>query len=193
MFYRTGLSLLFLFAFQTVNITAANNLLKNSQFSETHNVKGAQMPKQWRWGTWGKDSKKNVTFASDSKFFHSAKQAVSIKQTAGTNYCHFTQKVKVTPASHERQLNVSAWIFADNVDFGSIVIIADTAKKKAALWKRVVRFKGSFDWKFFAEQITIPAHVKAITLSIRLKGTGMFWIDDCEMSFDSYSKPRENN
>ncbi|MCF6176582.1 MAG: hypothetical protein L3J71_12545 [Victivallaceae bacterium] len=183
MFYRTVLSLLFLFVMQAINVTAADNLLKNPQFSKQHIVKGKQLPKQWRWVTWGKDSKKNVTFTSDSKFFHSGKYAVSIKQTAGTNYCHFTQKVKVTPALRERQLNVSAWIFADNVEFGSIVIIADTAQKKAALWKRIVRFKGSFDWKKFAEQITVPPNINALTLSIRLKGIGMIWADDCAMSF----------
>jgi hypothetical protein len=183
MFYRTVLSLLFLLAIQAVNVVAADNLLKNPQFSEQNIVKGEQLPKQWRWGTWGKDSKENVTFASDGKFFHSPKYAVKIKQTAGTNYCHFTQKVKVTPSPRERRLNVAAWVFADKVKFGSIVIIADTAQQKAALWKRVVRFNGSFDWKKFEEQLTITPNINAITLSIRLKGTGMIWIDDCEMSF----------
>ncbi len=186
---RIILSFLFLVAVQTGNRAVAGNLLKNPNFSKLHSVKEQLMPEDWNWGSWGKDSKTNVNFTSDDKFFHSAKTAVSIKQTAGTNYCHFTQKVKISASTHERRLNVSAWIFADNIEFGSIVIIADSANKKATLWRRVVKFKGSFDWKNFTEQLTIPAKVNTITLSIRLKGTGMIWIDDCAMSFDNSAEP----
>lgn len=163
--------------------TAADNLLKNPAFSQCRTEQGKQVPEIWRSGSWGSDSTKSAEFFSDGKKFHFAAYAASIRQAKGENYCQFGQKVYLKPLTKPRKLNISAWVAADKAEAGSIVVVADTAQKKAVLWKTLASFKNSFDWKEFSGQLDIPAGVTGISLFVRLKGTGQIWIDDCAMSF----------
>ncbi|MFA7230657.1 MAG: hypothetical protein WC071_05255 [Victivallaceae bacterium] len=183
MFYKAMMGLLSA-GLLAVNVNAAGNLLKNPQFSECITVKDRLMPKDWQSGSWGGDSKANVDFGSDGKIFHSANYSAFIKQSAGSNYCHFSQRINIPSLPADRLLYVSAWIMADSAEAGSMVVVADTAQKKAALWRQVAAFENSFGWKKITGKVVVPAKAITISLSIRLKGTGSIWIDDCEMSFD---------
>jgi hypothetical protein len=183
MFNKILLSLVFLIGLQSGNLLADDNLLKNAQFNDTKNYKGQLWAQDWQWGSWGKGKKSDVKFELDDKICHSPKYAAFLSQTAGEKTCQLLQKVKVTPVARERQLKVVVWIFSEESKRVSVVVIADTAKKKAAFWKSIASFKGSFDWKKIEKQVTIPADATMVHLSLRIKGPGMAWFDDCEMSF----------
>ncbi|MCF6174267.1 MAG: hypothetical protein L3J71_00715 [Victivallaceae bacterium] len=177
------LGLVFFIGLQSGKLSAGDNLLKNAQFNETKNYKGQRWAQAWQWGSWGKGKNSDIKFELDDKICHSPKYAAFLSQAAGDKTCQLLQKVKVTPVARERQLKVVVWIFSEDSKRVSVVVIADTAKKKAVLWKSIASFKGSFDWKKIEKQVTIPADVNMVYLSLRIKGPGMAWFDDCEMSF----------
>ena len=167
------------------NIIMGANLLKNPGFNDLIKTRGQLMPTAWHVSSWGTDKTKAAEFNYDAKVFHSAKYSAKIKQSVGTNYCQFIQKVKIVPAPVTRKIYVAAWIQAENAEAGSIVITADTAAKRTALWRQVASFGGSFGWKQIVGSASIPSGAIAVNLSIRLKGTGLIRIDDCVMSFEA--------
>jgi hypothetical protein len=152
------------------NVIIGANLLKNPGFNDLVKTKGRLMPASWHVSSWGTDKTKAAEFNYDANVFHSAKYSAMIKQSAGTNYCQFIQKVKITPVTVARKIYVAAWIQAENAEAGSIVVTADTAAKRTALWKQVASFEGSFGWKQIVGCASIPSGAIAVNLSIRLKG-----------------------
>ena len=162
-----------------------NNLLTNGGMEKVSIDKKTSIATGFRTGFY-KGSKGNYT--SDSQIVHRGKKSMQFVKANKPGWQQLVTYVKFKPLVKTRKIEVSAWVYGQDVTQAGLVFFAGTRKKQQSIWTSFAVMTGTFGWKKYTKTFTLVPGMTQAALSIRLqRGPGVIWVDDCSMRWLSAS------
>jgi hypothetical protein len=157
----------------------AANLLKNPDFV----IKNSKVnfPEDWFFGKFRQAVGQAVV---DDKNTKSGKHSVRLhlKSSKKNGFIALNTTVVLGDQDIAKEYLFKIQASANDLKYGSIVIIGQDKQKKHIQWENIKNFSGSFDWKTISCKFKIKAKVKYLTVSIRVIHPGILWIDNCSLT-----------